>query len=329
MKFGLRLPHYGEYCTHERIFGSARWIEKAGFHSVWVRDHLSFRPHAWEKQYTNILEPFTTLSAIAALTENLILGTATVVTYRHPLVTSALFGTLVYIAKGRIIAGIGAGGIRTPFDAVGLPFEKRGKIVEEMLQILRLTWSQDHVSFHGEFYNFEDITIDPKPPADTPIYYGGLSKAAIRRAVTYCDGILLQHAPFKILDDLIAHMRQLEEKHQKQKRTIVSYSPWLSIDRNSAKAWERMNIERVTQSLKHQISQDERWKGIGVTREDLQGAIVVGSPQECVDQLARFKERGYDEIVLDLRNILDRWDESIELLAVEVLPHFKEDRSSP
>jgi alkanesulfonate monooxygenase SsuD/methylene tetrahydromethanopterin reductase-like flavin-dependent oxidoreductase (luciferase family) len=322
----LRIPHYGEYCTHERIFAGARWIEKAGFHSVWVRDHLSFRPHAWENQYTNILEPFTTLSAIAALTEKLILGTATVVTYRHPLVTSALFGTLAYIAKGRIIAGIGAGGIRTPFDVVGLPFEKRGQIVEEMLQILRLTWSQDRVSFHGAFYNFDDITIDPKPPAGTPIYYGGLSKAAIRRAVTYCDGVLLQHAPFFVLDDLTAHMRQLEEKHQKQKRTIVSYSPWLSIDRDSAKAWERMNVERVTQSLKRQVSQDEKWKGIALTRENLEGTFVVGSPQECVDQLARFKERGYDEIVLDLRNILDRWDESIELLAVEVLPHFKEDR---
>jgi alkanesulfonate monooxygenase SsuD/methylene tetrahydromethanopterin reductase-like flavin-dependent oxidoreductase (luciferase family) len=90
-----------------------------------------------------------------------------------------------------------------------------------------------------------------------------------------------------------------------------------------------MNIERVAQSLKHQISQDERWKGTGETKEDLEGAIVVGSPQECVDQLAKFQERGYDEIVLDLRNTLDRWDESIELLATDVLPHFKEDRSSP
>ena len=323
MKIGLRIPHYGEFCTHERIFEGARWIEAAGFHSVWVRDHLSFHPHAWEKQYTNILEPFTTLSAIAALTKKLILGTSTVVIYRHPLVTSALFGTLAYIAKGRVIVGIGAGGVPAPFEAVGLPFDKRGKMVEEFLQVLRLTWTQDHASFQGEFYKFNDVTIDPKPPAGTPLYYGGISKAAVRRAVTYGDGILFQHAPFKMLDDLVAHMRKLEEKQQKQKPTILSYSPWLSIDRDSRKAWGCMNMERVVQSLKRPMSLDERWKAIGTSPEDLEGTFVVGSPQECVDQLAKFKERGYDEIVLDLRNIMDRWDESLELLATDVLPHFK------
>jgi probable F420-dependent oxidoreductase len=327
MKFGLRLPHYGEWGTHERIFGQAHWIEEAGFHSVWVRDHLSFRPHPWERQANNILEPFTTLSALAALTKKIILGTATVVPYRHPLITSALFGTLAFIAKGRVIVGVGAGGVRAPFDAVGMPFDKRGKIVEEFLQILRLTWSQDHVSFHGEFYNFDDITIAPKPPENTPIYYGGISKAAIRRAVTYGEGVVLQHAPFIILDDLVAHMRGLEEKQKKQKPTILNYCPWVSIDRDSRKAWERMNMERVTDSLRKTVAANERWKGVGTTKESLAGAIVVGSPQECVDQLAKFKERGYDEIVLDFRNTLDQWDESIELFAAEVLPHFGE--SSP
>jgi alkanesulfonate monooxygenase SsuD/methylene tetrahydromethanopterin reductase-like flavin-dependent oxidoreductase (luciferase family) len=324
MKIGFRYPLYGEFGTRERIFNGAPSIEKAGFYSIWLRDHLYFQPHAWEKQVSNILEPFTTLSAIAAVTEKLVLGTATVVPYRHPLVTSALFGTLAYIAKGRIIAGIGAGGIPAPFEAVGLPFEKRGKMVEEFLQILRLTFDQDHVSFHGEFYNFDDVTIDPKPPADTPLYYGGLSKAAMRRAVTYCDGILLQHAPFKILDDLVAHMRKLEEKQKKEKPTVLSYSPWLSIDRDSQKAWERMSLQKVAHSLRHQITQDERWKEISDRKEDLEGAMICGSPQECVDQMARFKERGYDELALDLRNTLDRWDESLELLATEVLPHFKE-----
>lgn len=130
-----------------------------------------------------------------------------------------------------------------------------------------------------------------------------------------------------MLDDLIVHMRQLEEKQGKGKPTIISYSPWCSIHRDSAKAWERINIERLAQSLKHRISQDERWKGIGEEKKDLEGTIVVGSPQECVDQLAPFQERGYDEIVLDFRNTYDRWEESIELLATDVLPHFRGGKS--
>lgn len=324
MKFGLLLPHFGDYCTYERVFGNVRWMEEAGFNSVWVRDHLSFRPHAFEGQSTMFLEPFTTLSAIAPLTEKLILGTATIVTFRHPLVTSQAFGTLAYIAKGRIIAGVGAGTHKASFDAVGLPFEKRVKIIEEMIEILRLTWSQDHVSYHGEIYNFDDMTIDPKPPPGTPIYYGGLTNAAVRRTAKYCDGWLPQRMPFKILDRMVANLRELEAQQQRQKRIAISYFPLANIDRDSTRARKRIGMDRLVENLGHMI-QEKKWKGISATEEDLEGSIVVGSPQECVDQLARFQERGFDEIVFDLRNTFDEWETMLDLLATGVLPHFRED----
>ena len=324
MKIGLRLPHYGDHCTHERIFGNARWIEQAGFHSVWVRDHLSFRPHAFEGKGTNILEPFTTLAAIAALTNRLKLGTSAVVTYRHPLVTSALFGTLAYISKGRIIPGIGAGGIRETFDAVGLAFEQRGKIVEEMLQILRLTWTQDHVSFHGQFYNFDDITIDPKPPVDTPLYYGGNTKYSVQRAVKYCDGWMPSRVPFKVMDGFMQLIRELEEKEQKQKRTAIKYSALGSIDKDSARARQRIGIERIIGNQARLIKQC-KWEGVSATEEDLDGVIIAGSPQEFVDQLSRFQERGIEEILLEFRTTYDEWEKTLDLLATGVLPHFRGD----
>jgi alkanesulfonate monooxygenase SsuD/methylene tetrahydromethanopterin reductase-like flavin-dependent oxidoreductase (luciferase family) len=241
------------------------------------------------------------------------------------LVTSQLFETLAYVAKGRLIAGVGAGTPRAPFDAVGLPYEKGPKIVEEMIEILRLTWSQDHASFHGEIYHFDDMTIDPKPPADTPIYYGGLTKAAVRRTVKYCDGWLPQRAPLKILDNLVASIRRLEEEQGKEKLIRISYFPHISIDRDSARARQRIGVDRLVGNLASQIERNN-WKGISATEKDLEGSLVVGNPQKCVDQLKSFQERGFDEIVFDLRNTFDEWEASIELLATDGLPHFKQDR---
>jgi probable F420-dependent oxidoreductase len=325
MKIGLVLPHFGKHCTYERVFGQVRWIEEVGFDSVWVRDHLFFQPSSFEGKSTFILEPFTTLAAIAALTDRLKLGTSTVVTYRHPLVASALFGTLAYIAKGRIIAGIGAGAHRATFDVVGLPFEKRGKIVEEMLEILRLTWSQDHVSYQGEFYRFEDVTIDPKPPSRTPIYYGGVSYASIRRAITYCDGWLPYRIPAKVLDSLIEHLRDRHAKERRKDRIAIAYSPLVSIGRDGERARKRIGIGSLLENLAKAIKENQ-WEGISATEENLDGMIIAGSPQQCVDQLGRLQAMGVDEILLDLRNTYDEWENSLDLLANGVLPHFKEGR---
>jgi probable F420-dependent oxidoreductase len=323
MKIGLLIPHFGDHCTHDRIFGMARPMEDAGFHTLWVRDHLSFRPHAFEGQSSLFLEPFTTLSAIAALTRRIMLGTATIVTFRHPLVTSQLFGTLSYIAKGRILAGIGAGNITSDFVASGLPFEQRGKIVEEFIQILRLTWKQDHASFQGAFYHFNDMTIDPRPAADTPIYYGGMTSAAVRRTAEFCDGWLPQRMPFKVLDGMVARLRELETKFQRKGKIAISYFPLANIDRDSARARQRIGMDRLVKNLAHMI-EEKGWKGITATEENLAGSIIVGSPQEVVDQLGAFQERNYDEVVFDMRNTYDEWETNIELLATHVLPHFRE-----
>jgi alkanesulfonate monooxygenase SsuD/methylene tetrahydromethanopterin reductase-like flavin-dependent oxidoreductase (luciferase family) len=322
MKFGLLLPHFGDYCSHERVFGHVRWMEEVGFNSVWVRDHLSFRPHAFEGQSSVFLEPFTTLTAIAALTQKLMLGTATVITFRHPLVTSQLFGSLNYVSKGRVIPGIGAGTPKISFDSVGLPYEKRGRIVEELIQILRITWSQEKASFHGEFYNFDDVTIDPRPSADTPIYYGGLTSAAVRRTVKFCDGWLPQRMPFRVLDGMLANLRDLEAKQQKQKRIAITYFPLTSIDRDGTRARQRIGMDRLVANLAHMI-EEKGWKGVTPSEKELEGSVIVGSPQECVDQIGEIQKRDIDEIAFDMRNTFDEWETALELLATHVLPHFK------
>lgn len=326
MKFGLLLPHFGRECVYDRIFKQISYIEDSGFNSVWVRDHLMFRPHEFEGAQDSIfLEPFTTLAGLATLTKKIQLGTATVVTYRHPLVTSQLFGTLSYIAKGRIIAGIGAGTPREPYDAVGLPYDQRGTVVEELLQILRMTWKEKNVSFHGEIYNFDNVTLDPVPSADTPLYYGGHTTAAIRRTAQYCDGWLPQRTPFMVLDQLIERMRIKEQEYNRADKPVkISYFPLSNIDKDGARAREQIGFDKLVNNLGHMII-EKGWEKFGMTEakeENLAGVYLAGNPEEVIEQIQPFVERGINEIVFDLRNTFEEWEDKVELLATYVLPMF-------
>jgi len=326
VKFGLLLPHFGRECTHDRIFKQISYIEEAGFNSVWVRDHLMFQPHEFEgKQDSIFLEPFTTLAGLAALTKKIQLGTATVVTYRHPLVTSQLFGTLSYIANGRVIAGIGAGTPRSPYDAVGLPYEKRGKVVDELIEILKKTWTEKDVSYNGEIYQFKNVTLDPVPPTGTPIYYGGHTPPALRRTAKYCDGWLPQRTPFLVLDQLIDRLRIEEENYNRSDKPVkISYFPLSNIDKNSQVAKEEISFDKLLNNLGHMIV-EKGWDKFGMSEakeENLDGVYIAGSPNEVIDQIQPFIDRGIDEIVFDLRNTFNLWEEKVELLSTYVLPAF-------
>ena len=94
MEFGLLLPHFGEYADRDRLLEGSRRAEELGFDSVWVRDHLLFEPHGeFESAATDFYEPLTVLTAIGAVTERIALGTATLIPYRHPLITFKYFAT--------------------------------------------------------------------------------------------------------------------------------------------------------------------------------------------------------------------------------------------
>ncbi len=161
------------------------FCERSGIDSIWLSDRLS-APVADPR-----LEVMTTLAAIAARTSRLKFGPSVLVLpYRTPVVAAKEMATIDYLSGGRLLPAVGVG-VEFPreFEASGVPFKERGRRTDEAIQIIRRLWLEDEVTFHGEFYRLDRITIFPKPAQKPPpIWIGGKSEAAMRRAGRLGDG---------------------------------------------------------------------------------------------------------------------------------------------
>jgi probable F420-dependent oxidoreductase len=136
-------------------------------------------------------EVMTTLAAIAARTTRLKFGPSVVVLpYRTPVVAAREMATVDWLSQGRLFPAVGVG-VELPreFDASGVPFAERGRRTDEAIRVIRLLWTQDEVTFSGEFYKLDRVSISPKPwQSPPPIWIGGKSEAAMRRTARLGDG---------------------------------------------------------------------------------------------------------------------------------------------
>lgn len=200
----------------------ARVAEEVGFDSVWGGEHVIF-PSSIESAYpytpdgkvpataeTPIPDPLMWLAYVAAAAPTLRLGTCILILpQRNPLVLAKELATLDHLSNGRVELGIGVGWMREEFEALGIPWERRGARTDEYVAALRTIWSGSHVEFHGEFVDFEPLTCTPRPAqgADIPILVGGDTPAAIRRAARLADGYFPGEADPTKLADLIGALR--------------------------------------------------------------------------------------------------------------------------
>ena len=179
----------------------ARVAEEVGFDGVLVSDHV-FVPEKLGSRYpysedgvppfgpeTEFPEPWAAISAMAAVTTRLRFGTAVYLApLRHPLEVARSVATAAVISGGRVLLGAGVGWIREEYAQLGKPFESRGSRLDEMIGILRKVWAGGMVEHHGRHYEFERLQLSPAPPGPIPIYLGGASRAALRRAARLGDG---------------------------------------------------------------------------------------------------------------------------------------------
>jgi alkanesulfonate monooxygenase SsuD/methylene tetrahydromethanopterin reductase-like flavin-dependent oxidoreductase (luciferase family) len=116
--------------------------------------------------------------------------------------------TAAVMSQNRLILGVGAGWMREEFDLVGQPFEARGRRLDESIKILRSLLSGGMIEHHGEFYDFDPIQMSPVPDRPLPIYGGGISNAALRRAATLCDGWASEIQTTEELDVILERLRR-------------------------------------------------------------------------------------------------------------------------
>lgn len=323
-KYGLLLPHFGEQADRDKILRGSQRAEELGFDSVWVRDHLVFEPHGeMEKPNRTFYDALTTLTAIGAVTERIELGTGSLIPFRHPLVTALMAGTMTQLFGPRLILGFGAGTFDHEFAAVGMAGMDRVELVRSNAEIFKRVMTENDVSYQDDYFEFSDVTIEPKPVGGrVPVWYCGGTPRSARLAVEFCDGWMPGRIGMATLAKRIADIEKMSAERGRARPTIAVIPP-TSIEATREEALEYVNIPGLLAWANKAKFSVKPPSGVFETVDDLQGQLIVGSPEEAVAECRRFEELGVEHLVFDFRFKFDKWFEQIELLGSEVLPRLR------
>ena len=190
MKVGVNLINFGPGVSPGSMLRWARVSESLGYHLILTSDHLATTPDVDARYPAPFYEPISTLGWLAGVTQKMEIGTTVmIVPYRNVLEIARSCANIDQLSGGRLILGVGVGWAQQEFQALGVPFKSRGAITNEYLEALKLLWTQDIASYEGRFVSFQDVRTGPRPARQPhpPIWVGGSSDAALRRAVRYGD----------------------------------------------------------------------------------------------------------------------------------------------
>lgn len=324
MKFGLLLPHFGEEASKEKLLEGSILAEKMGFDSVWVRDHLVFEPHGeMEKPNRTFYDAMITLTAIGAVTEKIELGTGSLIPFRHPLVTALMAGTMTQLVGDRLILGFGAGTFDHEFDAIGWGDLDRVEMVRSNAEIFKRVFTENDVTYDDGIFRFENVTIEPKPVGGRiPFWYCGATPRSARLAVEYADGWMPGRISMATLEKRIDNMKELSAEAGRTLPTIAVIPP-TSIESTREEALKHVNIPGLLAWANKAKFAVKPPSGTFETVDDLEGQLILGNPDEAVEQLKRFESVGVEHLVFDFRFKFDKYFEQIELLGTEVLPKMR------
>ena len=251
MKFGISTFVTDEGIAPGALAGA---IEERGFDSLFVAEHTHI-PHSrkspWPRggelprRYYRTLDPFVALTAAAAATERLLLGTGVaLVVERDPIITAKEVASLDLVSDGRVIFGVGVGWNREEMENHGTDPRTRGKLINERIQAMIEIWTKAEPEFHGQYVNFDPIGIWPKPVQKPypPIYVGGGSRA-FDRVAHFGDAWLANGLPPGKLEPMIGELREVAGRD-------VSVSVFnASSEPEDLQAYAQLGVERVLLSL--------------------------------------------------------------------------------
>ena len=325
MKFGLLLPHFGEYASKDRLLRGSKRAEELGFDSVWVRDHLVFEPHGeMEKPNREFYDALTTLTAIGAVTDKIELGTGSLIPFRHPLLTALMAGTMSQlIGPDRLILGFGAGTFDHEFEAIGWGGFDRVEMVRSNAKILERVFTENDVTYSDDIFSFENVSVEPKPLGGRiPFWYCGATPRSARLAVEFCDGWMPGRIGLDTMAKRIATMKDLSAETNRPMPTIAVIPP-TSIEATREEALKHVNIPGLLAWANKAKFAVKPPSGSFETVDDLAGQLIAGTPDEAVEEIRKFEALGVEHLVFDFRFKFDRWFDQIELLGAEVLPKFR------
>ncbi|MDG2211694.1 MAG: LLM class F420-dependent oxidoreductase [Acidimicrobiales bacterium] len=286
MKVGIAFANILNFGTPDGSIQFAQAAENAGVESLWTVEHVIY-PSSYDSQYpydpsgqmamapdTDLTDPLIWLTWLAANTSSIRLGTGIIILpERNPLVLAKQVGTLDSFSGGRVELGIGVGWLKEEFEALGVPWERRGARTDEYVAVMRELWGGNEVSFDGEFVSFDRVSSNPKPlNGSVPITIGGHSDAAARRAGRIGNGFFPGKGD---LEHMLGLVRESAEKHGRDASEIEV--TWGS--------GEIMGSDPVAAA--------EKLKEQGVSRVIVPSLMFLNNTEE---QLAEFGERVVSKI---------------------------------
>ncbi|MCX5381858.1 LLM class F420-dependent oxidoreductase [Streptomyces sp. NBC_00083] len=274
----------------------ARAADRAGFAYVASCDHVAIPRRLAGPMSTIWYDPVATLSHLAAVTERvLLMSHVAVVGLRHPLITAKQYATLDHLSGGRLILGVGAGHVREEFDAVGADFARRGPVLDETIDALRVALGpEEYPAFHGEHFSFDGLGQRPRPAQRrVPVWVGGSSPAAVRRAALRGDGWLPQGDPRDRLPAQIGRLRELREQ--------------AGVD-------EPITVGAITEALY-----------VGEPGWETGRRTLTGKPEALAESLRAYRAMGVDQIQVRFRSRgCDELLDQMAAFGAEVAPHLND-----
>ncbi|MYX08903.1 TIGR03619 family F420-dependent LLM class oxidoreductase [Streptomyces sp. SID8375] len=265
----------------------ARVADRCGFAYVACCEHLAIPRRLAEAMSTVWYDPVATLAHLAAVTERVrLLSHVAVVGLRHPLITAKQYATLDRLSGGRLILGVGAGHVPEEFEALGVDFGRRGAVLDETVEALKMALGPDEFpKFTGERFAFEGLGQAPRPVQTPrpPIWVGGSSPAAVRRAAERGDGWLPQGDRREQLPGQIARLRRLREAAGIEEPVVIGTiaeplyvgEPGWAVGRRTLSGAP----ERIADSLRE-------YRAMGV--QQIQVRFRSRSREELTDQMLAF-----------------------------------------
>jgi probable F420-dependent oxidoreductase len=276
--FSLGLP------TADTIVRVAERAEGWGLDSFWLSDHLLANSPE--------LDVIATLALIASRTSKIKFGPSVfLLNLRHPLVAAKSFASLDYLSHGRVVMAVGTGANLADYAACGIPTEGRGRRLDEGILILRKVWTEQKASFHGKYFNFDNVTIEPRPAPRTntdsgtiDLWVGGRSDAALKRTARLADGYF---ASFLTPEEFARSMTAIRGYAAEYGRANARIESGLILlcRLGSTRERAKSDLEPVVRSLDR-------------GGEEFFSRTVFGSPADIIERVDQYVAAGLDKFVL-------------------------------
>ncbi|WP_405779793.1 LLM class F420-dependent oxidoreductase [Streptomyces sp. NBC_00859] len=304
--YGMQLPVQSQSTIYAEEWESAatphdlaeiaRTADRSGFAYIAVCDHVAIPRRLADAMGAVWYDPVATLGFLAGITERVrLMSHVAVVGLRHPLLTAKQYATLDHLSGGRLILGVGAGHVPEEFDAVGADFPGRGAVLNESIDALRAALGPDeYPEHHGERFDFGGLAQLPRPAQrQVPIWVGGSSAAAVRRAAERGDGWLPQGDPRERLPEQIARLRGLRE---------------------AAGVTDPIEIGAITEPLY-----------VGEPGRSVGRRTLTGKPEAIAESLRAYAAMGVDQIQVRFRSrSRSELTDQMAAFAADVAPHLNQ-----